>query len=341
MKKILIGTAVFLFLLIITFAVLINIWTDTPHGKLDPATAVFIKIWEAIEPDYNSLTPQEYREKMNEQMTSSPGTVVEMAGIKEEEIDGPSGKIPLRIYIPEKEKSLSVIVYFHGGGWVVGCIDGVDRISRYLAKQTESIVISVDYSLAPENPFPGAVNDAYASLRWAAANAASLGGDPSRIAVAGDSAGGNLAAAVSLMARDRGGPRIKYQVLLFPVTDTSRTGTESYNNFSEGFFLTKTQMQWFIDQYLPEEKDRLNPYASPLLAKSHKGLPPAVVITAQFDPLRDEAEAYAEKLRQAGVPTAHKRFDGMIHGFVCMDSLTPCAFGALDFAAEEMKKGGF
>ena len=340
-KKILIGSAVVLIILIIAGAIAVNKWTHTPYGKLDTAIAVFIKIWEAIEPDYNKLTPQEYRREMDAQTAKSPGRIFQIAQIKNDVIKTSSGEIPIRIYIPEKKEKMPVIIYFHGGGWVLGNIDTCDRIARSFAKKAGSIVISVNYSLAPERVFPAAVNDAYTALQWAVRNAGTFGGDPARLAVAGDSAGGNLSAAVSLMARDKRGPKIKYQILLYPIIDISNMETQSYNNFAAGFFLSKKMMQWFCAQYLPDKKDWQNPYASPLLAKSHKNLPSAIIITAQFDPLRDEGETYAEKLKQAGVSVKHKRYDGMIHGFVSMDSLVKQSFQALDFIADELKAGGF
>ncbi len=341
LKKILIGTAVVVIIIILAGGIAVNKWTNTPYGKLDTPTAVFIKIWELIAPDFNKMSVQEYRSKMDAQQESAPGKAVEVAQIKDDVIKSPAGDIPIRIYIPGKKERMPVIIYFHGGGFVVGSIKGSERITRYLAKKTESVVISVDYRLAPENKFPAAVDDAYSTLKWAAQNAGTLGGDPSRIAVSGDSAGGTISAAVSLMTRDKNGPKIKYQILLYPATDVFNRDTQSYNNFAEGFFLTREMMQWFIAQYLPDKNARLNPYASPLLARSHKNLPAAVIITAQFDPLRDEGEAYAEKLKQSGIHVSLKRYDGMIHGFISMDMMVPQAFQALDFVADELKAGAF
>jgi len=199
-------------------------------------------------------------------------------------------------------------------------------------------VVSVDYRLAPENPFPAAVDDAYAALQWVSENAESLGGDPSRIAVAGDSAGGNLSAVVSLRARDRNGPKVSCQALIYPATDPSSLDTQSQNDFATGFLLTKEGLEWFRSQYLPRPEDRVDPYASPLLAPDHSNLPPAVVITAQFDPLRDEGEAYAEKLRQAGVPVEVVRYESMIHGFVSFLGIVDQAAEALDLIGTRVKQ---
>ncbi len=343
MKKFIVGLTIVFLLLLTTTTIVVHRWTNTKYGKLDTMTAVIIKLLELTEPDYRQLSPQDYRRKkmIAAQRRSKLGTSVKMAKIKDEKITSASNEIPIRLYIPEEGIDLPVIVYFHGGGWVIGSFKFTDRITRYLAKKSSAIVVSVDYRLAPEYAFPAAVNDAYTSLKWVENNIMKFGGDPSKIAVAGDSAGGNLAAAVSLMSRDKKGPKIKFQILLYPVTDVSCLNTESYNNFSEGFFLKKEHMDWFRAQYLPDIIDRRNPYASPLLARSHRNLPRAVVITAQFDPLRDEGEAYAEKLKQAGLPVLLKRYDGMIHGFISMDLIVSQAFEALDLVAGELKSGGF
>jgi acetyl esterase len=179
------------------------------------------------------------------------------------------------------------------------------------------MIVSVEYRLAPENKFPAAVEDAYAATSWVAANAAALGADPDRIGVGGDSAGANLSAVTSLQARDRGGPQIAYQLLIYPPTDMTANFPSKHTN-GTGYFLTSDDMVWFVNHYIRDEADKLNPLGSPLLARDQSGLPPAIVVTAEFDPLRDEGEAYAEKLRQAGVPVKLRRYDGMIHGFMSM-----------------------
>lgn len=228
---------------------------------------------------------------------------------------GAEGSIPARVYTPAGPRPLPVLVYFHGGGYVVGDLDVSDLRCRILSEWAMCLVVSVDYRMAPEHPFPAAVEDGYAATRWVAQNAARLGGDPGRLAVGGDSAGGNLAAVVALMARDRGGPSLAFQYLVYPVTDWSGEQA-SYKQNGFGYGLNADTMAWYTEQYLPNPADRTNPLAAPLRAINLTGLPPAMVITAEYDPLRDEGEAYAARLKQAGVPVELKRYDGMIHGFL-------------------------
>lgn len=233
--------------------------------------------------------------------------------IEDHAIAGPQGEVPIRIYRPS-EKVLPIVLYFHGGGWVIGSIDSHDGYCRSLANAAECVVVSVDYRLAPEHTYPAALEDAYAAVFWVSRNASAIGSKPGTVAVAGDSAGGNLAAAVSLMARDRGGPKVGCQVLIYPITDCNFQ-TASYLHFAEDFFLTREAMIWFWDQYCPVLSDRQQPYVSPLRAKSVENIPPALILTAEFDPLRDEAESYAAKLQAAGVECKLVRYEGMIHGF--------------------------
>ena len=259
-----------------------------------------------------------------------------LARVEERSIPGPGGKILLRIYTPEGRGALPVVVYFHGGGWVIGTFETHDGVCRHLAKQSQAVVVSVDYRLAPEHKFPAAAEDCYAATCWVADNAAALGADAKRLLVGGDSAGGNLAAVVSLMARDRGKPKIAFQMLIYPVTNHAYD-TPSYRDNADGYLLTRDAMVWFWNHYLSGESDGANPYASPLRAASLAGLPSAMVVTAELDPLRDEGEAYAEKLRQAGVPVKLKRYDGLIHGFFSMTGVFEQAKQAVADAAAEIR----
>jgi acetyl esterase len=248
-------------------------------------------------------------------------------------IPGPAGDIPARTYRPG-DGLLPVVVYFHGGGWVIGSLDSHDATCRALANRSGAVVVSVDYRLAPEHRFPAAADDAYAATAWVAAQAAELNVDAGRLAVAGDSAGGNLAAVVAQMARDRKGPAIAFQVLVYPVTDCEFT-TVSYRENADGYLLTRDAMQWFWNHYCGEG-ERTNAYASPLRGDA-RGLPRALVVTAEFDPLRDEGEAYGRRLAEAGVAVDCRRYDGMIHGFFGMTRILGQAKQAVDDVGAVLK----
>jgi acetyl esterase len=244
----------------------------------------------------------------------------EVARVEDRLIPGPGVDIPVRIYTPTGSGPFPILVWFHGGGWVVGDLETADPTARHLTVGAKCVVISVDYRLAPETKFPGAADDSYAATMWAAQQATRFNGDPGNIAVGGDSAGGNLAAVVALMARDRGGPSLAFQLLVYPVTSRD-FDTSSYRQNGEGFNLTLDSMRWYWDHYLQRPEDTSNPYAAPLLAENLKGLPPALVITAECDPLCDEGEAFAKRLQAAGVPTTYSCYDGMIHGFFGMNAV--------------------
>ena len=221
----------------------------------------------------------------------------------------------LRTYRPAKPATLPALVYFHGGGWTIGDLDTHDVVCRQLALGAGCVVVSVDYRLAPEHPFPAAVEDCSAAVQWTVDNAQKLGIDARRIAVGGDSAGGNLAAVVALLARDAGGPRIAFQLLVYPATDQRGTAASHENN-GQGYLLTRESIAFFRSAYLPRQDQWTDWRASPLLAKSHAGLPPALVVTAGYDPLVDEGRAYAEKLRAAGVRVEYREYEDMVHGFL-------------------------
>ncbi|MBO2458472.1 alpha/beta hydrolase [Actinomadura sp. LCR2-06] len=246
------------------------------------------------------------------------------------------GSLPVRIYWPDGDAPHPVTVFFHGGGFALCGLDSHDRVCRMIASGAGTIVVSVDYRLAPEHPFPAAVEDARAAVAWAHANAAALGGDPARLAVAGDSAGGNLAAVACLAARDEAGPPIAFQALIYPVTDAGQD-TPSYREHGEGNFLTATHMRWYWEQYLDDPSHAGHPHASPLRAPDLSGLPPAFVLTAECDPLRDEGEAYAARLAEAGVPVEAHRIEGAFHGFFGLDHVLPAAVEARRLATGALR----
>ncbi|HJN88567.1 MAG: alpha/beta hydrolase [Dehalococcoidia bacterium] len=265
-------------------------------------------------PPNHTVSPQQARINMNSRPQSAGP---EVARVEDRAIPGPGPDVPVRIYTPDGRGPFPVLVWFHGGGWVVGDLDTADGTARRLTAQTGCVVVSVDYRLAPEARFPAAAEDCYAVTQWVATNAAGIDADPGRIAVGGDSSGGNLAAVVSLMARDRGVSPPVFQLLVYPVIARD-FDTGSYRQNGEGYGITRDSMKWYWDLYLTEDADASNPYAAPLLANDLSGLPPALVITAEFDPLCDEGEAYAQRLQEAGVAVTYSRYDGMIHGFFGM-----------------------
>jgi acetyl esterase len=256
-----------------------------------------------------------------------------VASATDRAIHGPGGPLGLRVYTPRGGTGpFPLLVFFHGGGFVVCDLGTHDALCRNLCAGAGCVVASVDYRLAPEHRFPAAPDDCLAATRWAAEHAAELGADPARVAVGGDSAGGNLAAVTALRARDEGGPRLAGQLLLYPTTDAEAAGMASLAENAEGYGLTRRDMAWFKDRYFNDPSEAGNPHASPLRAADLRGLPPALVQTAEYDPLRDEGEAYAARLREAGVPTAVSRRAGMIHGFLFFPGLVRAADAALDDA---------
>jgi acetyl esterase len=241
-----------------------------------------------------------------------------------------------RFYVPDIASPAPALVYFHGGGWVCGGLEYVDAPLRSIANRAACAIVSVDYRLAPEHPYPAATEDAYAATSWVAEHAASLGFDSGRLAVGGDSAGGNLATVVALMARDRGEPPLAFQVLVYPVTNHDFT-TSSYEDNAEGYLLTRDSMKWYWSHYLGELGSGADPYASPLRA-SVKDVPPALVLTAEHDPLRDEGEAYARHLQAAGVSASLRCYEGLVHGFFRMGGAVAGARRALDDIAEALRE---
>lgn len=251
-------------------------------------------------------------------------------------IPGPASEIPVRVYTPDADGPLPLLLFYHGGGWVVGDLDSHDSMCRFYSHEAGCVVVSVDYRMGPEHRFPAAIEDAQAALGWARENAAMLGIDANWIAVGGDSAGGNIAAALCLLARDDGGPAIRLQLLIYPATDFTATSGSRVAH-GEGKFLTTEAMAWFESRYLNGPQDRTDPRASPLLAASHAGLPQAFVQTAEYDPLCDEGKAYADKLAAAGVATDYTCYPGMIHGFARMGVLVDMGMTALADGAAALK----
>jgi acetyl esterase len=275
----------------------------------------------AAVPAFHTLTPAQARELTARRVVQ--GAAVEaVAKVEDLMIPGSGAAIPIRIYTPQGAGPFGALVYFHGGGWVVGDIELTDQPCRMLTNAAGCVTVSVGYRLAPEHKFPAGPEDCYAATRWVADNGAAIRVDPSRIAVGGTSAGGTLAAAVALMARDRSGPQLAYQLLVYPAT-TSVLDTPSHREFARDnyYILSRADMEWFWGHYLANASDRTNPYACPAFAPILRGLPPARVVTAEFDPLRDEGEAFAARLREEGVPVELKRYAGVTHGFFGMPSV--------------------
>ena len=307
--------------------------------NLDPQVNAFMKQFEGLEiPLLNTLPATQAREAFDNALLEWTGAPEEVAELQNTTIPGPAGPIPVRIYTPFGDGPFPVLVYYHGGGWVIGTIDEYDNLCRSLANSVSGVVVSVDYRLAPEHKFPAAAEDAYAAVEWAADQDAQINADPTRIAVAGDSAGGNLAAVASLLARDRGGPSLSCQVLIYPVCDVSSFEAESYRRYSIEGVLSREEMVWFKDLYCRTEKDASDPYVSPLLAPDLSGLPQALVITAEFDVLRDEGEAFADRLAQAGVKAELARYQGQVHGFLPLVGAYDQAREAVDKTARVLKE---
>lgn len=291
-------------------------------ARLDPKVRWLLGEMKAQNrPPLEDLPPVEARIAAVTGLSLVAGEAMPVARVENLEVPGPLGAIPIRVYTPEGDAPRACMVYYHGGGWVVCDLDSHDTVCRLIAQEAGAVVVSVDYRLAPEHKFPAAVTDCHAATQWVFDNAARLGVDPLRISVGGDSAGGNLAAVLSLRARDEGGPRIASQILVYPVTNLASFDTASYEEFAEGYHLSRSVMVWFRDHYLASSEDGKHSHASPLLVEDLRGLPPALVITAECDVLRDEGEAYAHRLKDAGVPVTLVRYSGMVHPFFSMPGL--------------------
>lgn len=287
---------------------------------LDPQVKAFLhSLKEMNLPPRQLLSVEEKRQQLASYLALQ-GEERYVAMIKNVKIPVKDGEIWVRIYTPEGDGPFPIFIYLHGGGWVIGDLEIGNTLCRNIANLSGCIVVSVDYRLSPEYKFPIPVDDCFAAVEWVEKNAAKFNGDPSKIAIGGDSAGGNLAAAVSLIARDRGSPSIKYQVLIYPVTNLD-FNTRSYIENGEGYVLTRDSMIWYAQQYLNSEKEMQNVQVAPFLAENLEGLPPALILTAQYDPLKDDGASYASRLIQAGVNVEYKYYSGMIHGFLWMTGI--------------------
>ncbi|MFI4999281.1 MAG: alpha/beta hydrolase [Reyranellales bacterium] len=308
---------------------------------LDPESQRLLDLMAAANrPAWNTLTPQAARELYLSLRPASQGPLPKGVAVGNRTIPGPAGALAVRLYRPASaaaDARLPALVYAHGGGWVFGNLDSHDVLCAQLAIEAGIAVVAVDYRLAPEHRFPAAFDDVVAALKWVAANGASVGIDPTRLAVGGDSAGGNLAAAVSIWARDNKGPTLRLQLLAYPVTDAVAR-SESYRSYDDGYGLNAVTMEWFFDHYTPDKASRGDWRVSPLRAKSLAGLPPALVITAGYDPLRDEGRAYAGRLQQDGTLADTAEFGGMLHGFLSSPMLLHGARRGTSMAAAALKE---
>ncbi|XVH31471.1 alpha/beta hydrolase [Haloferacaceae archaeon DSL9] len=306
-------------------------------SELDPQLAAVVADIEAAGvPAWHAMSVECARRVEDEVFAGDATLPVGL--VRDLAFDGPHGGVPVRVYVPDDaEAEPPVLVYFHGGGWTLGTLDSIDGVCRRLARQAGCVVVSVDYRLAPEHPFPVAVDEAAAAVEWVGTNAAAFGGDPSRIGVAGTSAGGNLAAAVCLRVREFDGPAIAGQFLCYPITDRDFE-TDSYRENADGPLLTRADMRWFWAQYLRSPVDAHNPFAAPLRAVDLGGLPPATVVTAGFDPLRDEAIAYADRLSAAGVAVEHRHYPRMAHGFLSLVDEVDVAADAFEALVGDVRR---
>lgn len=306
---------------------------DQPHPQVQ---AMLQLLEDQNVPPLYSLSVAAAREQMETLVEMREGEAVD--DVQNIDIAGPEGPLPVRLYRPDSTGPHPVLVFYHGGGFVVGSLDTHDALARGLTNAADCAVFSVDYRLAPEHPFPAAVEDAFAAVEWVAEHGETIGLDPDRIAVGGDSAGGNLAAATTLTVRDRGGPPLTHQVLIYPAVSSPVLGAfDSYEENAEGYFLERREMEWFLDQYLAAETDVRNEYFAPLLARDLSDVPTATVVTAGFDPIRDEGMAYVDRLEDAGVAVEHHHYEDMIHGFASMLGAVDAAGDVVDTIGTELQ----
>lgn len=311
-----------------------------PGGVLDPdIQALLDELKSDNVPSFEEMSVADAREAARNRRSDMSGEKVIVHQVYDTDMEtADGGSIPLRIYIPNEYDNLPVLIYYHGGGWVICDLDTHDNMCRRLCHEAGCVLVSVHYRQAPEHKFPAAVVDANAAVKWVITHAEELKINSNKIAVGGDSAGGNLAAVVALLTRDESHIKLCFQMLIYPVADLSNLETKSYNQYATGYFLSKPMMAWFKHHYLKNKDDEISSLASPLLTDDVSGLPPALVITAEFDPLRDEGEAYAKRLHEAGVAVQCTRYNGMVHPFWGMASITHQAVAAHVEAAECLKR---
>jgi len=309
-------------------------------SALDPQIrALLEQASESNAPELCTFPIEKARELYQGNAATLAGEPPKVGKSVDRSIAGPGGDLPMRIYWPDTQADtkLPVLLFFHGGGWCIGSPETHDHVCRWLTANSDCIVVSVDYRMGPEHKFPAAVDDAVAATEWVLENAAEIGADRQRVGVGGDSAGGNLAAVVSLIMRDRNAGSIRAQLLIYPATDMTMSH-ESHKLFGAGYRLTRAMMVWSVVNYLQAGADVFDFRASPIMASDHTNLPSAMIITAEFDPLRDEAEAYAVKLRESGVSVSGVCYDGMIHGFIGMTGVVDAAMTALLDASAFLKE---
>lgn len=306
---------------------------------LDPQAAALLEAAEASgRPPLESLDPEAARAQFKELTLAVAIAPAPVGKVIDRTVPGPAAPLPVRVYQPESAGGpWPVLVYFHGGGFVLGDLETHDSVCRWVCRKAAVVVVSVDYRLAPEHPFPAALDDSLAAIRWVAGNGAEIGADGARLAVGGDSAGANLSTVAAGILRDEGGPAIRYQLLVYPVTDMAMD-TPSHKQLADGYRLTRSLIDWFYSHYLPPGTDSADPRLSPAKADTLAGLPPALVVTAGFDPLRDEGKAYADAMRAAGVAVDYRCYDGMIHGFLHMGGRLDGGRALLDEAAGALKE---
>ncbi len=303
---------------------------------LDAEARAYLERVEAEpQPDPSTGPIEDYREAALRVVELGPASA-ELAEVRDTTAPGPAGKIPLRIYVPQGVGPFGALVYLHGGGWARGDLESHDRLCRALSASTPCVVVAVHYRRPPEHPFPAALEDCDAATTWVAEHAAEFGADPTRVAVAGDSAGGNMATAVARRARDRDAPHLVHQGLYYPAVDGTLT-SPSIDELAEGYGLTRASLEWCYDTYAPVSVDRTEPDLSPLWTEDLGELPPALVITAEFDPVRDEGEDYAERMRCAGVSVESTRYEGTIHNFMLLAGVMETGRTALDQAARALR----